>query len=73
MPHVNKKTLAKRKIFSSYKKLVLDRTMNGLGKPFRKKMRSKKLKKKDENQTGIAACEQKITSEKVNFRFLSLF
>ena len=29
--------------------------------------------KKDENQTGIAACEQKITSEKVNFRFLSLF
>ena len=39
--------------------------MNGLGKPFKKKIRSKKSKK--ENQSEIAACEQKTTSEKANF------
>ena len=41
--------------------------MNGLGKPFRKKITSKKSKKTSKNQSEITACEQKITSEKTNF------
>ena len=49
------------------RKLDLKRTKNGLGKTFRKKIRSKKLKKNSKNQSEIAACEQKTTSEKANF------
>ena len=42
------------------RKLDQERTKNGFGKPFRKKIRSKKSKKKTEkNQSEIAACEQK--------------
>ena len=40
--------------------------MNGLRKPFRKNP-IRKFKKKTENQSEIAACEQKTTSEKANF------
>ena len=40
--------------------------MNGLGKRFRKKNRSKNRKKNSINQSEIAACEQKTTSEKAN-------
>ena len=40
--------------------------MNGLGKPFRKKSNPKKRKNR-KNQSEIAACEQKTTSEKANF------
>ena len=40
--------------------------MNGLGKPFRKKILSKKVKK-TVKKSEIAACEQKTTSEKANF------
>ena len=40
--------------------------MNGLGKPFRKKIDPKNLKT-GENQSEIAACEQKTTTEKANF------
>ena len=40
--------------------------VNGLGKPFRKKIRSKKSKNR-KNQREIAASEQKITTEKPNF------
>ena len=40
--------------------------MNGLGKRFRKKLRSKKSKKTVKSEE-IAACEQKTTSEKANF------
>ena len=40
--------------------------MNGLGKPFRKKSDPKKTKN-NKNQSEIAACEQKSTSEKANF------
>ena len=39
--------------------------MNGLGKPFRKKIRSKK-RKNSKNHSEIVACEQKTTSEKAN-------
>ena len=40
--------------------------MNGLGKPFRKKS-DPKNRKHCKNQSEIAACEQKFTSEKANF------
>ena len=40
--------------------------MNGLGKPFRKTSDPKKSEN-SENQSEIAACEQKTTSEKANF------
>ena len=40
--------------------------MNGLGKPFRKKS-DQKTRKNSKNQSEIAACEQKTTSEKANF------
>ena len=41
--------------------------MNGLGKPFRKNPIQKTEKKNSKNQSEIAACEQKTTSEKANF------
>ena len=44
--------------------------MNGLGKAVRKKFDPKKSKKQGKSSE-IAACEQKITSEKANF--LTLF
>ena len=40
--------------------------MNGLGKPFRKKS-DPKNRKNSKNQSAIAACEQKTTSEKAKF------
>ena len=40
--------------------------MNGLGKPFRKKSNPKN-RKNCKNQSEIAACEQKTTSEKAKF------
>ena len=52
--------------FGSYKKLGLELTMNGLGKPFRKKSEPKN-RKNGKNQSEIAACEQKTTTEKANF------
>ena len=48
------------------RKLDQERTMNGLGKPFRKKS-DPKNRKNCKNQSEIAACEQKTTSEKANF------
>ena len=48
--------------------------MHGLGKPFRKKIRSKKNRKKNrKNQSEIATCEQKTTSEKENFSSNTVF
>ena len=38
-----------------------------IGKTIYKKILSKKLKKTVKNQSEIAACEQKTTSEKPNF------
>ena len=46
--------------------------MNGLGKPFRKKSNPKN-RKNSKNQSEIAACEQKTTSEKANFCSNSVF
>ena len=46
--------------------------MNGLGKPFRKKS-DPKNRKNSKNQSEIAACEQKTTSEKANFCSNTLF
>ena len=48
------------------RKLDLERTMNGLEKPFRKES-DPKNRKNSKNQIEIAACEQKTTSEKANF------
>ena len=46
--------------------------MNGLGKPLRKKS-DPKNRKNSKNQSEIAACEQKTTSEKANFCSNTLF
>ena len=46
--------------------------VNGLGKPFRKKSDSKN-RKNSKNQSEIAACEQKTTTEKQNFCSNTLF
>ena len=45
MSHIKKKIISEKWKFGSYKKLGLELTMNELGKPFRKKIRSKKSKK----------------------------
>ena len=45
MPHVNKKNTSDQLKFSSNKKLGLEGTMIGLGKPFRKQIQSKNLEK----------------------------
>ena len=42
--------------------------MNGLEKPFRKKS-DPKNRKNSKNQSEIAACEQKTTTDKANFLF----
>ena len=47
-------------------KLGLDRTMNRPKKPLRQKC-DPKNRKNIKNQSEIAACEQKTTSEKANF------
>ena len=50
------------------RKLDLERTMNGLGKPLRKKSDPKTRKRNSKSQSQIAACEQKKTNgEKANF------
>ena len=47
-----------------FEKLGLEWTTNRLGKPFKK---SDSKIRNSENQSEIAACEQKTTSEKANF------
>ena len=59
MPHVNKKTSIENGKFNSNKKLGLEWTINGLGKPFRKKSDPKNRKKTRINQSEIAAIEHK--------------
>ena len=53
-------------------KLGLARANNGLGKPFRKNL-IQKNRKNSKNQSEIAACEQKTTSEKANFCSNTIF
>ena len=48
------------------RKLDQKRTMNGLEKPFRKKS-DPKNRKNSKNQSEIAACEQKTTTDQANF------
>ena len=62
MPHVNKNHYP----FGSMKKLGLEWTMNGLGKPFRRNS-DPKNRKNSKNQSEIVACEQKTTGEKAKF------
>ena len=66
MPHVNKKTTSEKWKFNSNKKLGLEWAVNELGKPFRKKT-DPKNPKNSKNQSEIAACEQKTSTEKPNF------
>ena len=66
MPHVNKKTTVRNENLTQTKKLGLERAVNGLRKPLRKKS-DRKNRKNRNNQSEIAACEQKITTEKQNF------
>ena len=73
MPQVNKKPIARNGSLGKTKNLDLERTMNGLGRPLRKKIRSKKLKKNSKNQSETTACEQKITIEKAIFCSNALF
>ena len=47
--------------------------MNGLRKPLRKKNPIQKIEKNSKHQSEIAACEQKSTSEKANFRSNNVF
>ena len=66
MPHVEQKTTSEKWKFGWNKILGIEWTMNGLGKPFRKKAYPKNWKN-SKNQSEIAACEQKTSSEKANF------
>ena len=66
MPHMNQKTTSEKRKYNSNKKLGLEWAVNGLGKPLRKKS-DPKIRKNSKNQSEIAACEQKTTSEKPNF------
>ena len=72
MPHVNKKTTSEKWKFNSNKKLGIEWAVNGLGKPFRKKS-DPKNRKNSKNQSEIAACEQKTTTEKPNFCSNTIF
>ena len=47
--------------------------MNGLGKPYRTKSDPKNRKTVKKNQSEIAACEQRTTSEKANFSSKTVF
>ena len=53
------------------RKLDQERTMDGLGKPIRKS--DPKNRENCKNQSEIAACEQKTTSEKANFGSNTVF
>ena len=72
MPHVNKETTNEKWKINSHKKLGLEWALNGLGKPFRKKS-DPKNRKNSKNQSEIAACEQKTTTEKPNFCSNTIF
>ena len=61
-----KKPLARNENLIQTKKLGLEWTISGLEKPFRKKSDPKNWKN-SKNQSEIAACEQKTTTEKPNF------
>ena len=60
---MSKKFTSQKWKFGSYKKLGLEWTMNGLGKPFRKKSDPKNWKN-SKNQSENAACEQKSLARK---------
>ena len=60
------KTTSEKENFNSNKNLGLEWAVKGLGKPFRKKF-DPKNRKNSKNQSEIAACEQKTTTEKPNF------
>ena len=72
MLHVNRKPLAKKENLVQTK-IGLEWNMNGLGKPFSKKSPTPEIERKNsKNQSEVAACEQKTTSEEaILCRFFS--
>ena len=66
-----KKPLTRNGNLIHTKKLGLEWALNGLGKPFRKS--DPKNRKNSKNQSEIAACEQKTTTEKPNFCSNTIF
>ena len=72
MLNVNKKTTSEKWKFNSNKELGLEWAVKGLEKPFRKKSDPKNWKN-SKNQSEIAACEQKTTTEKPNFCSNTIF
>ena len=66
MPHVNKKTTSEKWKFNSNKKLGLEWAVNWLENHLEEKNPIQKMKN-SKNQSKIAACEQKTTTEKPNF------
>ena len=68
----NKKPPVRYVILILTKKLGPEWAVNGLGKLFRKKS-DPKSRKNSKNQSEIAACEQKTTTEKPNFCSSTVF
>ena len=64
MSHKNKKTTSEKWNFGSNKKLVLKRTMNGLGKPFRKNCDPKNRKKTVKIQVKLPHVNKKPLARK---------
>ena len=62
MPHVNKKTTSENWIFGSNKKLGLEWTLNGYGKPFRKNPIKKLKKKTVKTKVKLPHVNEKTTS-----------
>ena len=71
MPHVKQNHQREIEIWFKPKKLGLEWTINGQQKPFLKNPIQKIENSK--NRSEIAACEQKTTSEKANFRLNNVF
>ena len=66
MPHVNEKSTSEILKFNSNKKIRLRMSCEWIGKTILKKT-DPKNRKNSKNQSEIAACEQKTTTEKPNF------
>ena len=73
MPHVNQKNHWREMKIQFKQKTRPRMSCEWIGKTIWKKIRSKKLKKNSKNQSEIAACEQKTTSEKANFYSNTIF
>ena len=69
---MNRKTTSEIWKFNPNKKIGLEWAVNGLEKPFRKKIDPKNCKN-SKNQSEIAACERRTTTEEPNFCSNTIF